>query len=122
MISKCPGCGSPDLCRYVLPANRPPSPGQPSQRTYLNHWIARGVCLIFIPLCVYVASFKVHFLILDRSGPGDAQMSSLFQAHLRGNDFAESPLGVWCKCARWCGRSADTLLRRQRSPLAPSSR
>lgn len=34
-------------------------------------------------------------MILDRSGPGDAQMSSLFQAHLRGNDFAESPLGMY---------------------------
>jgi dolichyl-phosphate-mannose-protein mannosyltransferase len=33
-------------------------------------------------------------MILNRSGPGDAQMSSLFQAHLRGNDFGESPLEV----------------------------
>jgi dolichyl-phosphate-mannose-protein mannosyltransferase len=39
-------------------------------------------------------SFKLHFLILNRSGPGDAQMSSLFQAHLKGNDFAQSPLEV----------------------------
>lgn len=33
-------------------------------------------------------------MILNRSGPGDAQMSSLFQAHLKGNDFASSPLEV----------------------------
>jgi dolichyl-phosphate-mannose--protein O-mannosyl transferase len=39
-------------------------------------------------------SFKLHFMILNRSGPGDAQMSSLFQAHLRGNDFAQSPLEI----------------------------
>jgi dolichyl-phosphate-mannose-protein mannosyltransferase len=65
------------------------------QKTYFYHWVARGICLIFIPFCVYVASFKAHFMILNRSGPGDAQMSSLFQAHLRGNDFAESPLGRW---------------------------
>lgn len=43
---------------------------------------------------VYAACFKIHFLVLNRSGPGDAQMSSLFQAHLKGNDFAESPLEV----------------------------
>lgn len=43
---------------------------------------------------IYAACFKIHFLILNRSGPGDAQMSSLFQAHLKGNDFAESPLEV----------------------------
>jgi dolichyl-phosphate-mannose-protein mannosyltransferase len=40
-----------------------------------------------------MASFKIHFLILNHSGPGDAQMSSLFQANLIGNDFAQNPLG-----------------------------
>jgi dolichyl-phosphate-mannose-protein mannosyltransferase len=38
-------------------------------------------------------SFSIHFSILAYSGPGDAQMSSLFQAGLIGNDFAENPLG-----------------------------
>ncbi|KAJ9128277.1 hypothetical protein QFC24_000570 [Naganishia onofrii] len=65
-----------------------------SKMTYLKHWLARGLCLILIPFCVYALSFKLHFLILNRSGPGDAQMSSLFQAHLKGNDFAESPLEI----------------------------
>jgi dolichyl-phosphate-mannose--protein O-mannosyl transferase len=40
-----------------------------------------------------MASFKIHFLILNHSGPGDAQMSSLFQANLVGNNFAQNPLG-----------------------------
>lgn len=61
-------------------------------RTYARHWCARGLCLIVIPACVYLTSFKLHFMILSHSGPGDAQMSSLFQAHLRGNDFSDSPL------------------------------
>lgn len=39
-------------------------------------------------------SFSIHFSILTNSGPGDAQMSSLFQAGLRGNDFSENPLGL----------------------------
>ncbi|KIJ44250.1 glycosyltransferase family 39 protein [Sphaerobolus stellatus SS14] len=63
-------------------------------RTYINHWIARGICLIVVPAIVYMASFKIHFLILNHSGPGDAQMSSLFQANLVGNDFAQNPLEV----------------------------
>ena len=44
------------------------------------------------PAVVYITSFKLHFLILSNSGPGDSQMSSLFQANLRGNDFAQNPL------------------------------
>jgi dolichyl-phosphate-mannose-protein mannosyltransferase len=38
-------------------------------------------------------SFSIHFSILVYSGPGDAQMSSLFQAGLIGNSFSENPLG-----------------------------
>ena len=60
-------------------------------RSYVRHWCARILCLIVLPLSIYMMSFKLHFLILSRSGPGDAQMSSLFQSHLRGNDFANSP-------------------------------
>ncbi|GAA5856473.1 hypothetical protein JCM8547_008760 [Rhodosporidiobolus lusitaniae] len=63
-----------------------------SYRTYVRHWIARILCLIVIPFCVYALTFKLHFLVLNHSGPGDSQMSSLFQAHLHGNDFAQNPL------------------------------
>lgn len=62
------------------------------QRTYARHWAARILCLIILPFSVYMACFKLHFLILNHSGPGDAQMSSLFQAHLQGNDFGQNPL------------------------------
>lgn len=51
--------------------------------------------LIVIPLVVYMFSFYLHFLILENSGPGDAQMSSLFQANLRGTEVGkDSPLEV----------------------------
>ncbi|KAF9323241.1 Protein O-mannosyltransferase 2 [Podila minutissima] len=62
--------------------------------TYLKHWIARAACLIALPFAVYVASFALHFAILRNSGPGDAQMSSLFQAGLNGNEFRKNPLEV----------------------------
>ena len=40
-------------------------------------------------------SFYIHFLILENSGPGDAQMSSLFQANLRGTEVGkDSPLEI----------------------------
>lgn len=50
--------------------------------------------LIGMPLFIYMLSFKLHFVILNHSGPGDAQMSSLFQANLEGNDFSKNPLEV----------------------------
>jgi len=46
-------------------------------------------------MIVYMASFKIHFLILENSGPGDAQMSSLFQANLRNTEVGkDSPLEI----------------------------
>lgn len=64
------------------------------QREQARHWAARVVCLIIVPILVFMASFKLHFLVLSHSGPGDAQMSSLFQANLVGNDFAQNPLSI----------------------------
>ncbi|RDB23014.1 Dolichyl-phosphate-mannose--protein mannosyltransferase 2 [Hypsizygus marmoreus] len=63
-------------------------------RDQIKHWGARVLCLIIVPILVFMASFKIHFLILNHSGPGDAQMSSLFQANLIGNDFSRNPLEV----------------------------
>ncbi|KAJ7036855.1 glycosyltransferase family 39 protein [Mycena alexandri] len=60
----------------------------------VKHWTARIFCLIVIPILVFMASFKIHFMILNHSGPGDAQMSSLFQAGLEGNEFSDSPLEI----------------------------
>lgn len=41
-----------------------------------------------------MANFYAHFTILNHSGPGDAQMSSLFQANLKGTDLTDAPLEV----------------------------
>lgn len=60
-----------------------------------SHFAARVFGLIIIPICVYMLSFYIHFVILENSGPGDAQMSSLFQANLRGSNVGKnSPLEV----------------------------
>ena len=62
--------------------------------TYVRHWIARIVLLILLPISIYVYCFSLHFTILNMSGTGDAQMSSLFQANLEGNSFFSNPLGM----------------------------
>lgn len=46
-------------------------------------------------MLVYMSMFKIHFTILNHSGPGDSQMSSLFQANLIGNEFGKNPLGTY---------------------------
>ncbi|KXH65957.1 dolichyl-phosphate-mannose-protein mannosyltransferase [Colletotrichum salicis] len=59
------------------------------------HVVTRVVGLIIIPFLVYMLSFALHFAILDHTGPGDAQMSSLFQANLKGTEVGKnSPLEV----------------------------
>ncbi|CAD6505611.1 BgTH12-01101 [Blumeria graminis f. sp. triticale] len=63
--------------------------------TLAAHLAARIYALIVIPLLVYMLSFALHFNILENSGPGDAQMSSLFQANLRGTSVGkESPIDI----------------------------
>ncbi|KAH8820467.1 Dolichyl-phosphate-mannose-protein mannosyltransferase-domain-containing protein [Xylogone sp. PMI_703] len=59
------------------------------------HLAARVIGLIILPILVYMFSFALHFAILENSGPGDAQMSSLFQANLKGTEVGkDSPLEV----------------------------
>lgn len=53
------------------------------------------VGLIVVPFLIYMLCFALHFAILNKSGPGDAQMSSLFQANLKGTDVGKnSPLEI----------------------------
>ncbi|RCI17077.1 hypothetical protein L249_3251 [Ophiocordyceps polyrhachis-furcata BCC 54312] len=59
------------------------------------HFVTRVVGLIVVPFLIYLLSFALHFAILDKTGPGDAQMSSLFQANLKGTEVGrDSPLEV----------------------------
>ena len=66
-----------------------------AQVTLGAHVVARVFGLIVLPLLVYMFSFYIHFLVLANTGPGDAQMSSLFQANLRGTQVGKnSPLEI----------------------------
>ncbi|KAJ2788987.1 Protein O-mannosyltransferase 2, partial [Coemansia guatemalensis] len=59
-----------------------------------SHFIARSLCLIVVPLLIYATCFRVHFAILNRSGPGDAKMPPSFQARLRGSPLNRQPFAV----------------------------
>lgn len=65
-----------------------------SWQQYALHWALRVFCLIFIPFCIYVLAFKVHFAVLTKSGPGDGSISTLLQASLDGNQIMNGPRSV----------------------------
>nr|XP_045757260.1 protein O-mannosyl-transferase 2 isoform X8 [Mirounga angustirostris] len=52
-----------------------------------KHLTARILCLIVLPLTLYMATYAVHFMVLNKSGPGDGFFSSAFQARLSGNNL-----------------------------------
>ncbi|XP_060790024.1 protein O-mannosyl-transferase 2 isoform X3 [Neoarius graeffei] len=54
---------------------------------FAKHLAARVFGLIMIPLFLYTTMFAVHFVILNRSGPGDGFFSSAFQSRLIGNNL-----------------------------------
>ena len=63
--------------------------------TFASHLASRVVALIVVPFIIYCLAFKAHFMVLTNSGPGDAQMSSLFQSTLNGSDVGRgNPLEV----------------------------
>uniref|UniRef100_A0A673I5M0 Protein O-mannosyl-transferase 2 n=1 Tax=Sinocyclocheilus rhinocerous TaxID=307959 RepID=A0A673I5M0_9TELE len=52
-----------------------------------KHLLARVFGLIMLPLFLYTTIFAVHFIVLNRSGPGDGFFSSAFQSRLFGNNL-----------------------------------
>ncbi|KAI1895490.1 hypothetical protein AGOR_G00106800 [Albula goreensis] len=52
-----------------------------------KHLLARVFGLILLPLSLYITIFAVHFVILNKSGPGDGFFSSAFQSRLIGNNL-----------------------------------
>ncbi|KAF9428432.1 hypothetical protein BGZ94_002415 [Podila epigama] len=62
-------------------------------KTWLNHFIARAVFLIGVPIAIYMLMFEIHFLLLSKSGEGDGFMSAPFQMTL-GHSLKDSPLRV----------------------------
>lgn len=62
-------------------------------RIWLDHFVARAVCLILIPMVIYMFMFEIHFLLLPASGDGDGFMSAPFQMTL-GHASKDSPAGI----------------------------
>ncbi|XP_077395910.1 protein O-mannosyl-transferase 2 isoform X2 [Festucalex cinctus] len=52
-----------------------------------KHLLARVMALILLPVFLYITIFAVHFVVLNKSGPGDGFFSSAFQSRLIGNNL-----------------------------------
>ncbi|KAI8896495.1 Dolichyl-phosphate-mannose-protein mannosyltransferase-domain-containing protein [Globomyces pollinis-pini] len=53
-------------------------------KVFYKHFMARAVTLIVVPVLIYAFFFKIHFAILNKSGPGSSFMSPEFQQTLGG--------------------------------------
>ncbi|KAJ2783164.1 Protein O-mannosyltransferase 2 [Coemansia interrupta] len=67
------------------------SDSQTPAATQLRHWAARVLCLIVVPIAIYLASFGVHFALLNHRGTGDFKMPSSFQMRQWGNVVGTQP-------------------------------
>ena len=63
----------------------------------MKHFLARSLCLIVLPIGIYMTVFAFHFLVLSYSGNGDGFFSSEFQSTLEGNELYEHSVPE-CEC------------------------
>lgn len=59
----------------------------------MRHFGARVLCLIVLPVAVYMLMFAIHFHSLPNSGEGDGFMSPEFQQTLDGHTMIDTPIG-----------------------------
>ncbi|XP_064484670.1 protein O-mannosyl-transferase 2-like isoform X2 [Ornithodoros turicata] len=52
-----------------------------------KHFVCRAICLIALPMCLYMLYFHIHLQVLYKSGSGDGFFSSEFQSRLQGNSL-----------------------------------
>ncbi|KAJ1965633.1 Protein O-mannosyltransferase 2 [Dipsacomyces acuminosporus] len=63
-------------------------------KTYAKHWAARISALIVVPLVVYMITFKIHFMVLNRYDGSANFMPTGFQVKLRGNPISHQPYDI----------------------------
>ncbi|KAL1927163.1 hypothetical protein VTP01DRAFT_5126 [Rhizomucor pusillus] len=61
---------------------------------FLRHFGARALCLIVLPITVYMIMFGIHFHSLPNSGEGNGFMSPQFQQTLAGHTQTDTPIDI----------------------------
>ncbi|RCH87257.1 hypothetical protein CU097_002945 [Rhizopus azygosporus] len=65
-----------------------------SKYVFMRHFGARALCLIVLPISLYMMMFAIHFHSLPNSGEGDGFMTPEFQQTLDGHTDIQSPIDV----------------------------
>lgn len=60
-------------------------------KKYFKSWISRIICLIILPIVLYIGFFKIHLLLLFKPGDGSGSMNTLFQVNLFETDIKPQP-------------------------------
>lgn len=72
---------------------------------YGASWVSRVLCLIVLPMMLYMVFFKIHFDLLYKPGDGSGAMNTLFQVNMPDTDMKPQP--------RWVGLADEITLRSQ---------
>lgn len=65
-----------------------------SKSAYIVDWLVRGFTLIVLPLTIYLASFRLHFFLLNHGGTEDGGVSTLMQANFKDSSILRGPRSV----------------------------
>ncbi|RLV91558.1 Dolichyl-phosphate-mannose--protein mannosyltransferase 5 [Spathaspora sp. JA1] len=63
--------------------------------TWFMHVVVRAICLIIVPITIYLTTFYIHFMTLPYDGTGSAYMSSHFRSTLQDSDLTSMPVQVY---------------------------
>lgn len=61
---------------------------------YMASWVSRILCLIILPVMLYMVFFKIHFDLLYKPGEGSGSMNTLFQVNMPDTDMEDQPRWV----------------------------
>ncbi|ORX45060.1 glycosyltransferase family 39 protein [Piromyces finnis] len=65
-----------------------------SMKKFYQHFMARALCLIVIPISIYASFFLIHFLVLNQTGSGAAFMSPEFQTTFVNSTIPSTQLQI----------------------------
>ncbi|CAG8628482.1 15524_t:CDS:10, partial [Cetraspora pellucida] len=61
---------------------------------WAKHFLSRILCLLVIPMILYMVVFAIHFSMIENNGDDSVSMSPEFRHTLNGHDINDTPIDV----------------------------